>query len=89
MNKFQEVLLDIDGKIAYAESTGNYVNKKELIQAKSFVELGELVYTLGSGEEDLCKSCAKGGFFKCGCKPTIMLQGRVLKCERHVKHGKI
>lgn len=87
MNKFQEVLLDIDGKIAYAESTGNYVNKKELVQAKSFVELSELVYTLG--EKDLCKSCAKGDFFECGCKPTIMLQGKVLKCERHVNHGKV
>lgn len=87
MNKFQEVLLDVEGKIAYAESTGNYENKKELAQVKSFVELSEAVYTLG--EVDLCKNCSRGNFFECGCKPTIMLQGKVLKCERHVNHGKV
>lgn len=87
MNKFQEVLLDIDGKIAYAESTGNYVNKKELVHARKFVELSETTYN--REDKDLCDGCRRGSFYECGCKPTIMLQGKVLECRGCRIDGKV
>lgn len=86
MNKFQEIILDIEGKISYAESTGNYDNKKELVHVKKFVECSESLYH--RSETDLCTSCRRGNFFECGNKPTTMIQGRVLEC-RGYKDGKV
>lgn len=35
MSKVEEIILEIDGKIAYAESVGNVKSKEELIEIRN------------------------------------------------------
>lgn len=39
MNKYEEILLEIDGKIAYADSTGNMQAKYELIEISNAIKV--------------------------------------------------
>lgn len=34
MNKLDEIILEIDGKVSYADATGNHEAKKELIEIR-------------------------------------------------------
>lgn len=38
MNKYEEVILEIDGKIAYADSTGNMEAKEELLKIRKAIQ---------------------------------------------------
>lgn len=37
MSKAEEIILEIDGKIAYAEATGNHSAKEELLDIKQLI----------------------------------------------------
>ena len=39
MNKIEELMIEIDGKISYADSTGNCSDREELIEAKKLLML--------------------------------------------------
>lgn len=37
MSKAEEIILEIDGKIAYAEAVGNYAAKEELLDIRQLI----------------------------------------------------
>lgn len=76
MNKCDEIILEIEGKIQYAKSTGN---------AKAEVELQEIKLFLESlnGIEDmktLCEKCYRGELGNCFCKPGLVINKKVVRC---------
>lgn len=89
MNKIKEVIIELEGKILYAESTGNYKGKEELLSMMKILRAMENSKELKDPE--LCGNCARGGFFECGCKPGTMIEGKVLACRgfKGLNDGKV
>lgn len=77
MNKIQEILLELEGKLNYADATGNTKAKKELIRIQDALRNLQV-------DKDLCDSC-KNSFERCGCRPETMIEGRVVTCKSHKK----
>lgn len=76
MTKIEELILEIEGKICYAESTGNMKSKAELVDAKN------ILTTIQSAreKEHLCISCNRGDLGCCGHKPTTVICKKVVEC---------
>lgn len=88
MNRIEELMIEIDGKVSYADSTGNCSDREELLEARRTLELVNISREFKDLE--VCGTCNRGGFFQCGCKPFMMLNGRVIKCNSHRRdNGKV
>lgn len=79
MSKVEEIILEIDGKIAYAESVGNVKSKEELIEVKRVLEA--LKQSSEFKDLEICNNCRREGYMRCGFKPTIVVNGRVMTCN--------
>lgn len=79
MNRIEEIMVEIDGKISYADSTGNCSDKEELIEAKKVLET--LNISREFKDSEICDTCKRGNYFECGCKPNTIIDSRVIKCN--------
>lgn len=81
MNKIEELMIEIDGKISYADSTGNCSDREELIEAKKALDVVNISRQFQEAETEICDNCTRGSFFGCGCKPSAIWNSKVLKCQ--------
>ena len=79
MNRIEELMIEIDGKISYADSTGNCSDREELIEAKRALDVVNISRQFQ--EAEICANCTRGSFFECGCKPSVIWNNKVLKCQ--------
>ena len=79
MNRIEELMIEIDGKISYADSTGNCSDREELIEVKRALDVVNI--SRQSQEAEICDNCTRGSFFECGCKPSAIWNSKVLKCQ--------
>lgn len=77
MTKLEEIMLEIEGKIQYAKSTGNAKAETELRRIKVYLEdLNEV-----DVKTSLCKKCRKDGELgSCFAKPQLVIQQKVIRC---------
>lgn len=82
MNKIDEIICEIEGKIAYADSTGNFSAKGELCDIRSLL----LSFKNSRESESLCISCLEKQ--KTGCcfkMPNVVLDRKVVRCTDYRK----
>lgn len=79
MNRIDELLLEIEGKIGYADSTGNQQSKSELLKAKRVLQC------LKNSEEheSLCNTCDRGNIGCCFQQPNIVIERKVIICSSY------
>jgi len=81
LNNIEEIILEIEGKISYADVTGNHEAKEEFLSVKSTL----LDLNASKSCESLCKTCTKGELGNCFCKPTTVLSRKVVRCSTYRK----
>lgn len=86
MNKYDEILTEIDGKIGYADATGNQKAKDELADIRKCISnLKEC-----KDNESLCVTCCKGNDITaygmgCGMIPNFVFNKKVGVCSGYCK----
>lgn len=81
MNRIEEIILEINGKISYADTTGNHEAKEDFLSVKSTL----MDLNMSRSQESLCETCEGGGLGNCFCKPTTVLNKKVVKCDTYRK----
>lgn len=81
MSRIDEIITEIDGKLAYACATGNNESKEELIEIKKLI--GALKISKIESAPSLCATCNKGELGNCFCKPNVVINRKVIACSMH------
>lgn len=85
MSKIDEIITEIDGKLAFADATGNEKAKEELLEIKRTIIL--LKDSKDENVKSLCVSCSKGELGCCFCKPNIVINRKVMACSTYKKES--
>lgn len=81
MSKIDEVITGIDGKMAFAQSTGNKQAESELVDIRNLL----CDFKKHKECESLCNTCTKGELGNCFYKPTTVINRKVIRCNTYRK----
>lgn len=85
MSKIEEFILEINGKLSYADATGNHEAKSELLEIRKLISFLEA--SKNESVESLCTSCTKGELGCCFCKPNTVINRKVMACSTYKKES--
>lgn len=81
MSRIDEIITEIDGKLAFTQSTGNKQAESELVDIRNLL----CDFKQHKECESLCDTCTKGELGNCFYKPTTVINRKVIRCNTYRK----